>query len=89
MPEIADQDQPMAQEEERAHPVSSASQPVPATAADDSDSRAREDAEIIKAGLAAVAEWEAEHGPFTEEEIAWADAVLDRAQRHYENLKNR
>ncbi|WP_419846858.1 hypothetical protein [Candidatus Poriferisocius sp.] len=89
MPEVADQDQTMAQEEQRAHAMSSAPQPNPTTATDDSDSRAREDAEIIKAGLAAVAEWEAEHGPFTEEEIAWANEVLDRGERHYQNLKNR
>ena len=30
-------------------------------------------------GLAAVREWEAENGKLTEEELAWADAVLDRA----------
>ena len=33
----------------------------------------------IERGLAAVAEWKAEHGPFSEEEIAWADSVLARA----------
>lgn len=27
----------------------------------------------IDAGLRGVAEWEAEHGAFTEEELAWAD----------------
>lgn len=31
----------------------------------------------IEDGLAAVAEWEAEHGAFTPAEIAEADAVLD------------
>lgn len=69
--------------------MSSTPQSVSATAMDDGDSRAREDAEKIKAGLAYIEEWEAENGAFTEEEIAWADAVLDRAERHYENLKNR
>lgn len=28
-------------------------------------------------GLDAVAEWEAENGAFTDEELAWADAMLD------------
>jgi hypothetical protein len=35
----------------------------------------------IEDGLAAVAEWEAEHGAFTAEEIAAADAILDAARR--------
>ena len=35
----------------------------------------------IEDGLAAVAEWEAEHGAFTSEELAQADAALDRAAR--------
>jgi predicted transcriptional regulator len=30
-------------------------------------------------GLQAVDQWEAEHGPFTAEELAAADAELDRA----------
>lgn len=33
----------------------------------------------IQDGLAAVAEWEAEHGPLTEEGLAEADAILDAA----------
>jgi hypothetical protein len=33
----------------------------------------------IEDGLAGVAEWEAEHGPITAEELAKADAVLDAA----------
>ncbi len=33
----------------------------------------------LEAGLAAVREWESEHGELTEEELAWADAILDRA----------
>jgi predicted transcriptional regulator len=33
----------------------------------------------VEDGLAAVVEWEAEHGSFTDEELAVADAVLDRA----------
>lgn len=32
----------------------------------------------VKAGLAAVAEWEAENGAITDEEKAIADAILDR-----------
>lgn len=40
--------------------------------------RAAERALKISEGLAAVAEWEAEHGAFTEEEMAAADAELDR-----------
>ena len=55
-----------------------------ASAVDD-ETRAIEDAARIKSGLAAMDEWEAEHGAFTEEETAWADEVLDRGQRFYEN----
>lgn len=33
----------------------------------------------IQDGLRAVKEWEAENGPFTAEEIAEADAILDAA----------
>jgi len=33
----------------------------------------------LEAGLAAVADWEAEHGTFTGEELAWADSVLDHS----------
>jgi hypothetical protein len=33
----------------------------------------------IAAGLEAMREWEEEHGPFTEEEIAWADAQIAAA----------
>jgi hypothetical protein len=35
----------------------------------------------IEDGLAAVTEWEAEHGPFSQAEIAEADRVLDAAER--------
>ncbi|MGH3279455.1 MAG: hypothetical protein ACRDNW_10000 [Trebonia sp.] len=31
----------------------------------------------IQRGLRAVAEYESENGPFTEEELAWADALFD------------
>ena len=31
----------------------------------------------IQRGLRAVAEYQAENGPFTEEELAWADALFD------------
>ncbi len=35
----------------------------------------------IEDGLAAVAEWEAEHGALTEQELAAADALLDKAEQ--------
>lgn len=41
-------------------------------------SRVAAEAAAIKAGLAAMAEWEAEEGPVPEEANAWADEVLDR-----------
>jgi hypothetical protein len=31
----------------------------------------------VEAGLAAVGEWEAEHGWLSDDELAWADSVLD------------
>jgi len=40
--------------------------------------RAAENALAIERGLAAVAEWEAEHGVLTPAELARADAILDR-----------
>lgn len=40
---------------------------------------AAERALLIERGLLAVAEWEAEHGELSVEELAWADSVLDRA----------
>jgi hypothetical protein len=36
--------------------------------------------ERINRGLQAAAEWEAEHGALTAEELAWADRALDQAQ---------
>lgn len=39
--------------------------------------RAAENALALEDGLAAVREWEAEHGGFTAEERAQADAILD------------
>ncbi len=39
---------------------------------------AAERALVVEAGLSEVAAWEAEHGELTAEELAWADAVLDR-----------
>jgi hypothetical protein len=36
--------------------------------------------EHIRRGLEAVAEYEAEHGAATPEELAWADMVLNRAE---------
>lgn len=38
----------------------------------------------IAGGLAAVREWEAEAGPFTEEELAWADAQVASADAQYQ-----
>ncbi|HET7131859.1 MAG TPA: hypothetical protein VFJ95_06400 [Gammaproteobacteria bacterium] len=43
--------------------------------------RAAENALAIEDGLAAVAEWESEHGPLSAEELAAADAVLDAARQ--------
>lgn len=38
---------------------------------------AAERALVLEEGLAAVRAWEAEHGELTEQELAWADAILD------------
>ena len=40
---------------------------------------AAERALLLEQGLARVAEWEAEHGELSAEELAWADSVLDRS----------
>ncbi len=40
-------------------------------------SRAAENALAIEDGLAAVAEWEAEHGRLSSDELATADSLLD------------
>lgn len=40
--------------------------------------KAASNALAIEEGLAAVASWEAEHGALTADELAAADAVLDR-----------
>ncbi len=40
---------------------------------------AAERALLVEQGLAGVAEWEAEHGELSAEELAWADSVLDRS----------
>lgn len=40
--------------------------------------QAAENALAIEAGLEAVREWEVEHGALTEDELAAADAILDR-----------
>lgn len=58
------------------------------TSAADDEARALEDAAKIKAGLADMKEWEAEHGAFTEGEKAWAKDVLDRAERFYANKED-
>ncbi len=39
---------------------------------------AAERALVLEAGLDAVAAWEAQHGELSAEELAWADAILDR-----------
>ena len=39
---------------------------------------ASETALATEAGLAAVREWEVDHGPLTDEELAAADTLLDR-----------
>lgn len=36
---------------------------------------------LIRRGLRAVAEWEAEHGALTPEELVEADRILDEAER--------
>ena len=33
---------------------------------------------VVEDGLAAVQAWEDEHGDLTDEELAWADTILDR-----------
>jgi hypothetical protein len=40
---------------------------------------AAERALLIERGLAGIAEWEAEQGELSVEELAWADSVLDRS----------
>lgn len=40
---------------------------------------AAERALLIERGLAGMAEWEAEQGELSVEELAWADSVLDRS----------
>ena len=42
---------------------------------------AAETALAIERGLEAMREWEAEHGAFTDEELAEADRILDGRQR--------
>ena len=58
------------------------------TSAADDEARSLENAAKIKAGLADMKEWEAEYGPFTEEEKAWAKNVLDRAEQFYANQED-
>ncbi len=43
--------------------------------------RAVENTLAVEDGLAAVAEWEAEHGPLSADELAAADAILDAARK--------
>lgn len=33
---------------------------------------------VVEDGLAAVQSWEDEHGDLTDEELVWADTILDR-----------
>jgi hypothetical protein len=51
--------------------------------------RAAENFLALKDGLAAVREWEAEHGRFSAQERARADAVLDGASRSRAKPKRR
>ena len=76
---MEEREQPAPQEQRREHPMTSAPRQASASAVGDGDSPARDDAAIIKAGLAAVEEWEAEHGPLSDEVLAWADRVFDEA----------
>lgn len=69
----------MPQEQHRAVPMSSTPQSVSTPSTGVGDSPVCDDAAIIKAGLAAVEEWEAEHGPLSDEVLAWADKILDDA----------
>jgi len=39
---------------------------------------AAERALVLEAGLAGVEAWEAEHGELSDQELAWADSILDR-----------
>lgn len=39
---------------------------------------AAERALILEEGLAQVRVWESEHGELTDDELAWADSILDR-----------
>lgn len=45
--------------------------------------RAAENALAIEDGLAAVAEWEAEHGALTAKELAAANGVLDQGGKSF------
>jgi len=40
---------------------------------------AAERALVVEAGLLGVRDWEAAHGEFTPEELAWADEILEGA----------
>jgi hypothetical protein len=40
---------------------------------------AAERALVVEHGMAAVRQWEDEHGELSADELAWADSVLDRA----------
>ena len=64
--------------------MSSAPRPASSIAVSDADSPVRDDAAIIKAGLAAVEEYEAEYGPISAEALAWAEEVFDEAFRSSE-----
>lgn len=71
----------MPQEQHRAVSMSSVPQSVSTASTGDGDSPVRDDAAIIKAGLAAVAEYEAEHGPISAEALAWAEEAFEEAFR--------
>lgn len=76
---VEEPEQPTPQERHRAVPMASTAQSVSTASTGAGDSPVRDDAAIIKAGLAAVEEWEAEHGPLSDELLAWADKILDEA----------
>lgn len=78
---MEERQRPTTQKHQRAAPMTSSPQSTVARAVGDGDPPARDDAAIIKAGLAAVKEWEAEHGALTDEVLAWADKVLDDVLR--------
>ena len=89
MSDVEEREQPTLQEQPRVHPRPSPLHSAVSSAIGDEDSRTREDTEIIKAGLAAVKEWEAEHGPIAPEALAWAKSAFDEALRSSRELQGK